>query len=340
MKTLDAYLDTLFSRYPATPEFTTAKADLREMMLDKYDALTQDGAPEHTAVAQVIAEFGDFEELAPALGLEAAHTVTPQPQSITAADVQAFLNYRRAVQGKYSRSIFLFAAPFALLPLQIALFGWYTPASLTITTLITLTLVAWGLYGITEVERGSRAFYSKVRQGYRPTQDAEQLAAQAVQETRPQRTRFYALGALAFLAGIGGYAWCTYKLFTYNPRTSTVAWDSIYLFLGSALMIFALGAAIALIAAGDIECEAQRKLAAATRRHYLPHNSPYPAIRIAAYLTLPLVLLIYITGGLQTLLETFNPKESTLSFWFYPLAALFIYWVLYLTNKALMRNEH
>ena len=69
METLRNYLDQMFARYPETPEAIRAKAELWQMMEDKYNELTSGGAKESEAVGTVIAEFGDLEEVADSLGI-------------------------------------------------------------------------------------------------------------------------------------------------------------------------------------------------------------------------------------------------------------------------------
>ena len=69
METLRNYLDSMFKRYPETPEAEHAKAELWQMMEDKYNELLADGKKENEAVGIVISEFGDLEEVAESLGI-------------------------------------------------------------------------------------------------------------------------------------------------------------------------------------------------------------------------------------------------------------------------------
>ena len=71
MDVIIAYLDTMFSPYPATPRLEEAKAELRAMMEDKYSELLASGRSHNEAVGQVITEFGNLDELASVLGIAA-----------------------------------------------------------------------------------------------------------------------------------------------------------------------------------------------------------------------------------------------------------------------------
>lgn len=70
MDAIKQYLDYMFRDFPPTPEVAQARADLLDMMGDKYAQLRADGVPEHHAVAQVISDFGDIDELAETLGIQ------------------------------------------------------------------------------------------------------------------------------------------------------------------------------------------------------------------------------------------------------------------------------
>ena len=59
----------MFASMPNTPEVRKAKAELLQMMEDKYNELISEGTSENAAVGTVISEFGNLEELAESLGL-------------------------------------------------------------------------------------------------------------------------------------------------------------------------------------------------------------------------------------------------------------------------------
>ncbi|MCR5716410.1 MAG: permease prefix domain 1-containing protein [Lachnospiraceae bacterium] len=69
METIKSYLEAMFANMPNTPEVRKAKAELLQMMEDKYNELIEEGLSENTAVGTVISEFGNLDELAEDLGL-------------------------------------------------------------------------------------------------------------------------------------------------------------------------------------------------------------------------------------------------------------------------------
>lgn len=69
MDTIKNYLETMFASMPNTAEVRKAKAELLQMMEDKYNELISEGQSENTAVGTVISEFGNLDELAEDLGL-------------------------------------------------------------------------------------------------------------------------------------------------------------------------------------------------------------------------------------------------------------------------------
>jgi hypothetical protein len=77
METLKNYLETMFMNLPDTPEVRRAKSELWQMMEDKYAELTADGKSENEIIGTIISEFGNLDELADELGIEAV--VRPQP---------------------------------------------------------------------------------------------------------------------------------------------------------------------------------------------------------------------------------------------------------------------
>ncbi|MBQ9443508.1 MAG: hypothetical protein IJU43_04320 [Lachnospiraceae bacterium] len=70
METIKNYLEAMFAGMPDTPEVRKAKAELLQMMEDKYNELREEGQSENTAVGTVISEFGNLDELAEDLGLK------------------------------------------------------------------------------------------------------------------------------------------------------------------------------------------------------------------------------------------------------------------------------
>ena len=100
METIKNYLETMFASLPNTAEVRKAKAELLQMMEDKYNELISEGQSENTAVGTVISEFGNLDELAEDLGLskEVEETRTKESEVprrlITQDDAMAYLSNR------------------------------------------------------------------------------------------------------------------------------------------------------------------------------------------------------------------------------------------------------
>ena len=69
MEAIREYLSNMFMNLPETPQVLRAKAELMEMMEDKYEELIAEGMSEKEAVGTVISEFGNLDELAEELGI-------------------------------------------------------------------------------------------------------------------------------------------------------------------------------------------------------------------------------------------------------------------------------
>ena len=77
MNAIKNYLDNMFRNLPNTEEVRRAKAELLQMMEDKYEELISEGKTENEAVGIVISEFGNLDELAESLGISEAVTENP-----------------------------------------------------------------------------------------------------------------------------------------------------------------------------------------------------------------------------------------------------------------------
>lgn len=69
MEAIRQYIESLFMNLPNTGEVFTAKGRLLEMAEDKYNSLKEDGLSDNEAVAKVISEFGNLDELKEELGI-------------------------------------------------------------------------------------------------------------------------------------------------------------------------------------------------------------------------------------------------------------------------------
>ncbi len=96
METIRQYIESLFIDFPNTPEVRRAKEHLLEMAEDKYSSLKEDGISDNEAVAKVITEFGNLEELKEELGLTETFEKRDEHYSnattITLADVKDIFN--------------------------------------------------------------------------------------------------------------------------------------------------------------------------------------------------------------------------------------------------------
>lgn len=70
METIKNYLESMFRDLPNRPEILKAKNELLQMMEDKYTELRREGKSENEAVATVISEFGNLDEVAQTLGID------------------------------------------------------------------------------------------------------------------------------------------------------------------------------------------------------------------------------------------------------------------------------
>lgn len=81
METIKNYLESMFRNLPNTSEVIKAKNELYQMMEDKYTELRRLGKSENEAVATVISEFGNLDEIASSLGIKhVLETEKEQPQ--------------------------------------------------------------------------------------------------------------------------------------------------------------------------------------------------------------------------------------------------------------------
>ena len=183
MNVIHAYLDTMFSKYPATPKMLEAKSELREMMEDAYQAAIASGKSENEAVGQVITDFGNLDELAPVLGITAevgqpaterahqqvAHPVPRQHPPITLDEAQGFTETFRANQSLLSIAVALFViSPATLVSLVLLGDNPRFPIPETLAIFIGLSaLFAFVLVGVSLIVVRHRrlAVYDRILEG-------------------------------------------------------------------------------------------------------------------------------------------------------------------------------
>lgn len=110
MDAIKNYLESMFMNLPNTPEVLKAKRELGQMMEDKYTELVEEGRTDNEAVGQVIAEFGNLEDLADELGIRGF--VNPKENMVSRKhvpmeDVKAFLKYNSSRAFKMALGVLL-----------------------------------------------------------------------------------------------------------------------------------------------------------------------------------------------------------------------------------------
>ncbi|PRI11708.1 permease prefix domain 1-containing protein [Leucobacter massiliensis] len=186
MNVIIAYLDTMFSAYPQTPRMIEAKAELQGMMEDAYTSLIAEGRSENEAVGQVIRDFGNLSELAPALGIASdittaqapshpapepaprvhaanARPARPQHPPLTLDEAQSYAEVRRRARFRPALGVAMFVlSPAAIITLPVAQEAGTLPisqgAAAFLGILILLVLVAAGVMLFVSASRGTASF--------------------------------------------------------------------------------------------------------------------------------------------------------------------------------------
>lgn len=92
METIKNYLESMFRNLPNTSEVLKAKNELLQMMEDKYSELIREGKNENEAVATVIAEFGNLDEVSESLGIKSfVNEKTESARSISIDEIKSYL---------------------------------------------------------------------------------------------------------------------------------------------------------------------------------------------------------------------------------------------------------
>lgn len=167
MNVITAYLDTMFSAYPQTPRLLEAKTELHGMMEDTYMNLRAQGMPENEAIGEVIRDFGNLEEIAPALGItsdivnapEAVTHGAPAPlPPVTMEEAQEYVDAHRRSRFRLGAAVVLFVlSPVLLIFLPTAAASGFLPvakqAGVFIGILALLVLAAVGVVLFISVAR-------------------------------------------------------------------------------------------------------------------------------------------------------------------------------------------
>lgn len=120
MNAVTAHLEAVFDAYPQTSAILGAKAELQTMMEDAYEGLVATGATPSDASARVIADFGNLDELAPALGVAThrAHrrdrgdieTTSPSYPPVTVVEARSFSETARVARFQLGTAVAAFVA--------------------------------------------------------------------------------------------------------------------------------------------------------------------------------------------------------------------------------------
>ncbi|MFA5605649.1 MAG: permease prefix domain 1-containing protein [Leucobacter sp.] len=218
MNVITAYLDTMFSAYPATPRMLEAKAELRTMMEDAYTNLIAAGRSENEAVGQVIRDFGNIAEVAPVLGITSEIAPQPAPAvgevstaegtepaspgvprapqhpAITMEEARGYADAQHRIRFRVSVAVALFVlSPILLIVLPAAAEAGAVPfasgAATAIGLLVVLVMVAIGVVMILSTTR-EMAPYARVSEGrFSPDPEVSQWAEQLAQEHERGRIR-------------------------------------------------------------------------------------------------------------------------------------------------------
>ena len=95
MDTIKKYLETMFMQLPNTREVLKAKAELGQMMEDKFNELIAEGKAENEAIATVLAEFGNLDEVAESLGIkEVVHQAPVDKRVVKLEEARSFVEDR------------------------------------------------------------------------------------------------------------------------------------------------------------------------------------------------------------------------------------------------------
>ncbi|SNU02416.1 hypothetical protein SAMN06298212_13526 [Ruaniaceae bacterium KH17] len=300
MDIITAYLDNMFSAYPPSPRLSEAKAELRAMMEDAYQAALAAGHSENEAVGQVITEFGNLDELAPVLGIaadirptlpdggSATSSAAVKYPSVTMAEAQGYSEAVRRTHPKLGIAVALFViSPSVLIAFQGLDLSISPNTAIFIGIAVLLLFVVLGI-GIVLLNERELGQYQRITNG-QFTPDPSVTAWAQGQRTRHDRKRVWAL-----LVSV--------PLFVLSALP--ILWAALLhegeqeLLLGvavpSTLLIVAIGLAI-LVPTTWAESVAQRlSVGSGTKKEDLDAQDYPRGVRVFFAIFWPLVLLAYL----------------------------------------------
>lgn len=242
METIKNYLEMMFSRLPDTAEVRKAKAELWQMMEDKYVELMEEGKTENEAVGSVIAEFGNLDELMQDLGIAKVSddVEVKTGRELTLEEAKGYL----ADKKRHAQMIAVGVMLCIISPALFTIDGNLVPDIVSLTWLFVLVALAVGLF-----------IYSGVMMGNWNTLFQEGCWMDAVTEGYvAEQKRNFRLTYAVLLAG--GVALCILSV------VPVAAWSD-YLWLKGfevAVMFVLVGVSVYLIVAASIRIGGYNKL--------------------------------------------------------------------------------
>lgn len=199
MDVIEAYLNTMFAPYAQTPRLNSAKAELREMMEDAYTAALAEGASDNEAVGRVITEFGNLDEVAPALGITADLSgAAPGRLPITVVEAQSYSDFIFATRWQLAIAVALFVVSPGTLIL-LAGSSADNPASVIVGLVVLLILAATGV-AILIQRSGKLAQFDRVTRGdFEPTSEVSAWAASQSRQAEPKRATALAVAVVVWI---------------------------------------------------------------------------------------------------------------------------------------------
>jgi hypothetical protein len=120
MNAITAHLEAAFDAYPQTAPVLEVKAELQAMMEDAYESLVATGVAPSDAAGRVIFDFGNLDELAPALGIAngtstAGNRVQTEDKNsahppVTLTEARSFAATARVARFYLGAAVFAFVA--------------------------------------------------------------------------------------------------------------------------------------------------------------------------------------------------------------------------------------
>lgn len=164
MNVINAYLETMFSKYPQSPRLLEAKAELQAMMEDAYTGFISAGVSENEAVGRVITDFGNLDEVAPVLGItseiapvsqagpphaatssgQAAPAPPPAPvhPPVTLEEARGYAKVQESTRFRLSTAVALFVlSPIFIITFPTLAESGLLPASVNVATAFGLLLL-------------------------------------------------------------------------------------------------------------------------------------------------------------------------------------------------------